>query len=101
MHVATDGNTLVLTGSLDGRSTGEVRDLLYDHLQRHGDIVVDLTAVDLIDVTGLTMLAAASKVVSRRGHRLRLRGCSPSLRRVIAFTRVRGVLHVERYPASA
>ncbi|MGI8901991.1 MAG: STAS domain-containing protein [Nocardioides sp.] len=101
MDVTKSGDTLLLAGSLDGRSTGQVREVLHELMSGHGDVVVDLSAVESVDVTGMTMLAAASKVMERDGRRLVLRGCSPSLRRIIAFTRVRSLLLVERESASA
>ena len=96
MEATADGSTLRLSGRLDGRSTHEVRDLLQDLMSAHRDVVVDLRSVESVDVTGITMLAAASRLSRQRGGRLVLRGVSPSLRRVIAYTRVRNVLQVER-----
>ena len=101
MDVSTDGAALILAGRLDGRSTGVVREALHAHVRRHHHVVVDLTEVESIDVTGLTMLAAASKLMERDGRVLTLRGCRPALRRVIAFTRIRGVLQVEKRAESA
>ena len=101
MDVTTDGAALILAGRLDGRSTGVVRDVLHALMRQHHDVVVDLTDVESIDVTGLTMLAAASKVMERDGGVLTLRGCRPALRRVIAFTRVRNVLQVEKQAKTA
>lgn len=101
MEVTTNGEALVLVGRLDGRSTAVVREILYSQMSRFDDVVVDLTDVESIDVTGLTMLAAASKLMEREGRHLTLRGCSASLRRVIAYTRVRSVLELEKRAATA
>jgi anti-anti-sigma factor len=101
MDVSTDGAALILAGRLDGRSTAVVREALHAHIGRHQHVVVDLADVESIDVTGLTMLAAASKLMERDGRTMTLRGCRPALRRVIAFTRIRGVLQVEKHAESA
>ena len=71
--------SLVLSGDFDVRSTWEVRNAIYDHLEGHDeDVVVDLTDVTTIDVTALKVLAVATRQASRDGHHLILRGCGPA-----------------------
>ena len=54
MEILTDGPILHLSGDFDVRSTWEVRNAIYDHLEGHDeDVVVDLTEVTTIDLTAL------------------------------------------------
>ena len=91
----THDGTLVLAGRFDGRSTALVRDLLYARIEEGGDVVVDLAAVDSLDVTALRLLAAAGALLEREGRRLVLRGCAPAVRRLLAVSRMRSLLQVE------
>ena len=100
MEVTTNGATLFLSGRFDVRSTAVVRDALYEQIHANpGHVVVDLSDVDSIDATALKVLAAASRSMERDGRHLILRGCSPAVRRVIAFTRLRRLMQVERATA--
>jgi anti-anti-sigma factor len=96
MQVSVIGDTITLAGRLDGRSTSQVRDVLYDQMARSQGVVVDLSRVESVDMTALRMLAVASKRMERDGRALVLRGCSPALRRIITFARMRSLLQVER-----
>jgi anti-anti-sigma factor len=102
MEIMTDGPTLLLSGDFDVRSTWEVRNAIYDHLEGHDtDVVVDLTDVTTIDMTALRLLAVATRHASRDGHRLTLRGCGPAVRRMLHLSRLIRVVEVERTAASA
>jgi len=101
MDMTSDGPVLVLSGAFDGRSTWQVRDALYDHLADYNDVVVDLTDVVSADVAALKVLAMASLQAGRHGQHVVLRGCAPSVRRMLHKTRLIRVVEVERTAASA
>ena len=102
MEIFTDGPTIHLSGDFDVRSTMEVRNAIYEHLLGHdADVVVDLTDVTTIDKTALRVLAVATRQASRTGRRLTLRGCGPSVRRMLHLSRLIRVVEVERVAASA
>jgi anti-anti-sigma factor len=101
MDIVTDGPALVLAGDFDVRSTGEVRPALYDALEQHGSVVVDLTDVATIDVTALRVLAVASRHAARQGGQLTLRGCNGAVRRLLHLTHLIRLVEVERVALSA
>jgi len=101
MVISLQSRVLRLHGRLDENSVSEVRNELYSAIDglREGvdtELVVDLSGVDSVDATGLGVIAGAHRRVSRRGHRLVLRGCSLQLRRALAMTRLARVVAVER-----
>jgi anti-anti-sigma factor len=87
--VTTDGSTMILSGRFDGRSTGQVREVLRALLARYVDVVVDMSGVESVDMAALRLLAAAAAVHERDGGTLRVRGCSPSMRRIIVLAGLR------------
>lgn len=97
MDIMRDGPTLVLSGDFDVRSTWKVRTAIYDLISAHsGDVVVDLTEVDSVDVTALKVLAVATRHVGRDGHHLTLRGCSSAVLRLLHMSHLIRVVEVER-----
>jgi anti-sigma B factor antagonist len=82
-----------LPSRLDGSSVPAARDELFAAIDRaNGDVVVEMSGVELIDVTGLGLLAAAHDRSRRLGHRLVLEAPSAVVRRALAVTRLRRVL---------
>jgi anti-anti-sigma factor len=102
MDIVHDGQTLVLHGDFDVRSTMEVRTAIWEHLSGvDQDLVVDLTGVETLDLTAARVLAYATLEAGRAGHHLRLRGCGPAVRRMLQLSRLVRVIEVERAAASA
>ena len=102
MDIVHDGQTLVLTGDFDVRSTMEVRTAIWEHLQGvDQDLVVDLSGVETLDLTAARVLAYATLEAGRAGHHLLLRNCGPAVRRMLHLSRLARVVEVERAAASA
>lgn len=96
MEIETDGPALLISGQLDVRSTAELRSRLYDHLASHEEpVVLDLSGVESADLPALRMLAVASRLANNAGHRLSVRGCPDSVRRLLHLTHLRGLMIVE------
>jgi len=90
MRITTDGPTLLLSGDFDVRSTGEVRNAVYDHLRSNdeGAITIDLTA--------LKVLAVASRFALRDGQLIVLRGTCPAVRRMLHLSHLIRFFEIER-----
>ncbi len=96
MEQTTNGTTLQLAGSLDVRCTAELRASVYRLLEQcDGDIHVDISRVDSVDMTTLKMLAVANRAAERQGRQVVLRGGSPGIRRLLHLSHLRWMLPVE------
>jgi anti-anti-sigma factor len=97
MEIMRDGSVLVLIGDFDVRSTWEVRTAVYELIGSHdGDVVIDLSGVEVVDMTALKVLAVATRQALRAGHHLRLRGCTDAVRRLLTVSHLIRVVEVER-----
>ncbi len=96
MQITTEGAVVRLHGDFDVRSTTEVRAAVYDHLGAHDHVVVDLTAVEVVDLTALKVLAVASRSADLEGRHLTLRGCGPAVRRLLHLSHLIRVVDVDR-----
>jgi anti-sigma B factor antagonist len=103
MHVTVQrtgvGDTVVLSGKLDGRSAGEVRDTLHAVLAAgSGRLVVDLSGIELLDATGLGVLAGAHRRARLTGRELVLRDAPTRVARLLRLARLDRVIAVEPPP---
>ena len=97
----TENATLELAGSLDVRRTAELRSQVYALLDSStGDVIVDITRVDSIDMTTLKLVAVANRVAERDGRRVVLRGASTGVRRLLHLAHLRSKIPVEPSPGS-
>lgn len=97
MEIIAEGSVLVLRGDFDVRSTAAVREAIDACLEATpGDVVLDLTGVTAIDLTALRVVVGATRRADRTGRRLVLRGCGPSVRRMLHLSRLARAVEVER-----
>jgi anti-anti-sigma factor len=98
-HASEDGSVstaLELSGVLDVRRTADVRAQVYAELARgSGDVFVDISRVESVDMTTLKMLAVANRTAERQARRVVLRGASPGIRRLLALSHMRWMIPVE------
>lgn len=94
---AAPGSQVVRLGSrVDATTVTQARSDLRAAIESaQDDVVVDLSAVELVDAAGLGMLVAAHRRAADSGRRLVLRDAPPSIVRVLALTRLHRVFYVE------
>lgn len=100
----TECGEVVLVGRLDVRGAAAARDALHEALS-HGDgqLVVDLSGVELLDATGLGVLVGAHRRARLDGRELVLRDALPRVARLLSLTRLDRIITVEgrRYAVPA
>lgn len=87
------GQQLLIEGLVDARTVAEVRAALHEAMENGiGELVVDVGGLELGDATGLGALLGAHRRASRCGRSMRLTSITPSLARILAYTRLNRVL---------
>ncbi|MCU1675226.1 MAG: anti-sigma factor antagonist [Frankiales bacterium] len=95
------GQLVQLAGRLDVHAAADVRLALADAVETGtGDLVIDLAALETLDVTGLGVLVGAHRRADRAGRTLVLRDVRPPVQRVLHLTRLDRVLHVSSTEAA-
>ncbi|ACZ84672.1 STAS domain-containing protein [Streptosporangium roseum] len=91
------GAQVVSVGNrLDVGTVAGVRPRLHDAVDSgRGDLIVDLSGLEMIDATGLGVLVGTHRRALAAERRLILRGVPPRVMRVLAVTRLNRVLTVE------
>jgi len=96
------GRLLRLQGRLDVTAAADVRLALAAAVNgADGDLVLDLTALEAVDATGLGVLVGAHRHASRRGRTLVLHDTPAPIARVLRLTRLDRVLRQTRSTAVA
>jgi anti-sigma B factor antagonist len=96
MHAGVDGALVVLAGRLDVRGASVAREALQAALKAgKGELVVDLSRVELLDATGLGVLVAAHRRARLAGRRLILRDAAPRVARLLSLTRIDRIIATE------
>lgn len=97
----TEQGHVRLVGRLDVRGSAAARDALHLALASGaGELVVDLSGVELLDATGLGVLVDVHRRAKLGGRRLVLLGVPPRIGRLLAITRLNRILTVATGPVA-
>ncbi len=101
MTAVARGHLLALTGRLDVTAAADVRLALAEALDEgDGEFVLDVGALDAVDVTGLGVLVGAHRRAGRSGRSLVLRDVTPAVGRLLHMTKLDRVLAQRRSPVA-
>jgi len=91
-----EGCELALSGRMDASSATEMREALHSAIESGaGDLVVDVSGVDMVDAIGLGVLLGAHRRAAQTGRRVVLRDASPRLLRILRLARLHRVFALE------
>lgn len=93
------GSWVTVSGRLDVSTVSDVRGVLHAAVDAGtGDLLLDLSGVDLVDATGLGVLVGTHRRAALAGRRLVLCDVPPRLSRLLRSTRLHRVLHQQQAP---
>jgi anti-anti-sigma factor len=93
----TDCGAVELVGRLDVRGAAAAREALHGAVSDgSGELVVDLSGVELLDATGLGVLVGTHRRARAAGRRLVLRDAPPRVARLLALTRIDRIIALDR-----
>ena len=91
------GTVVGLTGKLDVHTAADVRNALVDAVAAgSGELVLDLSALEAVDATGLGVLVGAHRRAQRAGRTLVLVDVQVPVARLLLVTRLDRVLAIRR-----
>ncbi len=99
LEVTSDafGTVLGLSGKLDVHTAADVRNALVDAVAAgSGELVLDLSALEAVDATGLGVLVGAHRRAQRAGRTLVLVDVQVPVARLLLVTRLDRVLASRR-----
>ena len=94
-----DGQVIVkLEGELDVATAPRLHEVLAAAISEEGSdaIVLDLSALNFLDSTGLSLLVSTDKRVKSLGRVLILKGTQPIVRRLLEVTGLTDVFRIEQ-----
>ena len=101
-QVSDPGRRVRLSGRVGLTTAAEVRSVLHREVEGgSGDLVVDVTDVEMLDATALGVLVGTHRRACQHGRRLVLAGVPPRIERLLLATRLYRVLYVDRSPLPA
>lgn len=95
---AIDATVCAVSGEIDAAVAPELCDALVTIVEQGRTVVVDLAAVTFMDASGVNCLLLAYHRAEDLGTRLRIRGATSIVRRVLSLLEVWSILAEEPRP---
>lgn len=97
MKLENVGDVVVVTmpyRNVDASNAAAVKDRLQGMLKAGQRVVIDISALEFVDSSGLGVLLSALRLVSKDGGDLKLAGATKSMRAILELVRFHRVLDI-------